>query len=223
MNPGNTHAKGGGRRGREGRNIVRDGSLAEITIALVAGRDESLHVSIGREHPSRYSLGPAGVIGQRIAVHVHPFGWRGTCWPALPDDQARPDRWYPPADSHPRGSGTSTGRAAAATGTARRQVGHALGWSACFTRDRKPAQQRILSARALIGSHTVTRLCRLTLMAAAVMKRVPQPVSGNLLSPDSAGLVPQPAGRYVYEAVDQAGDRREREAHQQLHMPGLPR
>jgi hypothetical protein len=100
MDPGKPPAEGAGRRRREGRNVVRDGPLVEMEIALVAGGDEGLHVSIGREHPRRYSFDPRMVAGQRIAVHFRPFGWRVLAGRPPPDDRVQPDRWYPPAHSH---------------------------------------------------------------------------------------------------------------------------
>src|SRR5580704_3905304 len=78
-NPGNTHAEGAGRRRGQGRNIVGDGSLVEMEIALVAGRDDGLHVSIGRQRPGRYSFGLRMIAGEGIVVHVHPLA--GECWP----------------------------------------------------------------------------------------------------------------------------------------------
>src|SRR5580700_7715743 len=110
LNPGDTHAEGAGRRRCEGRNIVRDGALVEIKIALVAGRDEGLDVSIGREHPGRHSLGLRTVIGERAAVHIDPLigGYLPAGLP--PGDRARPDRWCPPTDSHaPAAAGPSAG------------------------------------------------------------------------------------------------------------------
>src|SRR6202034_2425686 len=80
LNPGNTHAEGAGRCRGQGRDIVGDGPLAEITIAFVSGRDESPDVSIGREYPGRYSLDPRAVVGERITIHVHPL--LGEYWPA---------------------------------------------------------------------------------------------------------------------------------------------
>src|SRR6185369_3085878 len=77
--PGNAHAEGAGRRHCQGRNIVGDGSLAEIAIALVSGGDEGLHLSIGRELPGRYSFGLRVVAGEGIVVHLHPLD--SECWP----------------------------------------------------------------------------------------------------------------------------------------------
>src|SRR5271166_4412420 len=71
VNPGNTHAEGAGRRRCQGRNVVRDGPLVEMEEALVAGGDEGLHVSIGRERPGRYPFGLRVVAGEGIVVHVH--------------------------------------------------------------------------------------------------------------------------------------------------------
>jgi hypothetical protein len=65
-----------------------------MEIALVPGGDESLDVGIGREHPGRHSLGLRAVIGQRIAVHVHPRLITTCRHP--PNDRVRPDRWYRP-------------------------------------------------------------------------------------------------------------------------------
>src|SRR5208282_2520718 len=92
MNPGNTHAEGAGRRRCQGRNIVGDRSLVEMEIALIASADESLHVSIGRERPGRYSFGLRVVAGEGIAVHVHPLA--GECWLASTNGWALPDRSY---------------------------------------------------------------------------------------------------------------------------------
>src|ERR1700749_3060877 len=78
-NPGNTYAEGAGRRRRQGRNIVGDSPLREMAIALVAGRDEGLHVGIGRERPSRHVSGLRVVAGEGIVVHVHPRA--GECCP----------------------------------------------------------------------------------------------------------------------------------------------
>jgi len=61
--PGNTHAEGSGRRRCQGRNIVRDRPLTQIAIALVAGRDQGLHVSIGREHPGSTPVDTCPVSG----------------------------------------------------------------------------------------------------------------------------------------------------------------
>src|SRR5690348_18439278 len=61
--PGNAHAERAGRRRCQGRNIVGDGPLIEMAIALVAGGDEGLHVSVGRELPGRYSFGLGVVAG----------------------------------------------------------------------------------------------------------------------------------------------------------------
>src|SRR5271169_4728923 len=78
-NPSNTHAEGAGRRRCQGRNIVGDGPLVEMAIALVAGGDEGLHVSVGRELPGRYSFGLRVVAGEGIVVHALPLA--GECWP----------------------------------------------------------------------------------------------------------------------------------------------
>ena len=69
---GHAHAEGAGRRRGQGRNIVGDGPLAEMAVALVSGGDEGLHVSIGRELPGRYSFGLRVVAGEGIVVHLHP-------------------------------------------------------------------------------------------------------------------------------------------------------
>jgi hypothetical protein len=74
-----THPEGAGRRRGQGRNIVGDSPLVETAIALVAGRDEGLHVSIGREYPCRYSFGLRMIAGEGIVIHVHPLA--GECWP----------------------------------------------------------------------------------------------------------------------------------------------
>ena len=58
---------------------VGDRPLAEMAIALVAGRDDGLHVSIGRERPSRHVSGLRVVAGEGIVVHVHPRA--GECCP----------------------------------------------------------------------------------------------------------------------------------------------
>src|SRR5712675_694566 len=81
VNPGNTHAEGVRRCRCQGRNIVGDSPLVEMAIALVASGNEGLHVSIGRERPSRYSFGLRVVAGEGIVVHVHPLA--GECWPTL--------------------------------------------------------------------------------------------------------------------------------------------
>src|SRR5580692_89346 len=77
--PGHTHAEGAGRRRCQGRNVVGDGPLVEMAIALVAGGDEGLHVCIGRERPGRYSFGLRVVAGEGIVVHLHPLA--SECWP----------------------------------------------------------------------------------------------------------------------------------------------
>src|SRR5580704_11327724 len=95
LNPGNTHAEGAGRRRCEGRNIVGDGPLAEMEIALVAGGDEGLHVGIGREHPGRYSFGFRVVAGERIVVHIRPLVGEylpaATRWPGSTGHQTEPN------------------------------------------------------------------------------------------------------------------------------------
>src|SRR5271170_3228434 len=78
-NPGNTHAEGARRRRCQGGNVVGDGPLVEVAIALVAAGDEGLHVSIGRELPGRYSFGLRVVAGEGIVVHALPLA--AGCWP----------------------------------------------------------------------------------------------------------------------------------------------
>src|SRR5215472_17901790 len=67
-NPGHAHAEGAGRSCGERRNVVGDGPLVEMEIALVAGGDEGLHVSIGRECPGRYVFGLLVVHGPPLAA-----------------------------------------------------------------------------------------------------------------------------------------------------------
>jgi hypothetical protein len=50
-----------------------------MAIALVAGRDEGLYVSIGREYSGRYSFGLRMIAGEGIVIHAHPLA--GECWP----------------------------------------------------------------------------------------------------------------------------------------------
>src|ERR1700745_3393504 len=63
VNPGNTHAEGVRRRRCQGGNIVGDSPFVEMAKALVAGGNEGLHVSIGRERPGRYSFGLRVIAG----------------------------------------------------------------------------------------------------------------------------------------------------------------
>src|SRR5215470_5803304 len=82
-NPGNAHPEGAGRRRGQGGNIVGDGPLAEMAIALVASRDEGLHVSIGRKYPGRHSFGLRMIAGAGIVIHAYPLAdecWPGTTW-----------------------------------------------------------------------------------------------------------------------------------------------
>src|SRR5258705_3457610 len=85
-NPGNAHAEGAGRRGGEGRNVVGDDALIKMEKALVPGGDESLHVSIGRKFPRRYSFDPTMVVGKGSGVHGRPSVGEylpvSTRWPA---------------------------------------------------------------------------------------------------------------------------------------------
>jgi hypothetical protein len=55
-----------------------------MAIALIAGGDEGLHLSIGRERPGRYSSGPREV-AEGIVVHVHPTStrWPGSAGPMV--------------------------------------------------------------------------------------------------------------------------------------------
>src|SRR5690349_17830876 len=71
--PGNAHPEGAGRRRGQGRNIVGDLPLAEMAIALVAGGDEGLHVSIGREYAGRHPFGLRMIAGVGIVIHAHPL------------------------------------------------------------------------------------------------------------------------------------------------------
>src|SRR5689334_3084382 len=89
--PGHAHAEGAGRRRGQGRNIVGDGPLAEMSITLVAGGDEGLHVSVGREFPGRYSFGLGVVAGEGIVVHRHPLA--SECWSARAKVPAVPPGW----------------------------------------------------------------------------------------------------------------------------------
>src|SRR5271166_3844854 len=73
LHPGETHAEGAGRRRGEGGNVIGDGPLVEMAIALVARGDDGLHVSVGRERPGRYSFGRSVVIPEGIVVHAHPL------------------------------------------------------------------------------------------------------------------------------------------------------
>src|SRR5271166_531182 len=73
LHPGDTHAEGAGRRRGEGGNVIGDGPLVEMAIALVARGDDGLHVSVGRERPGRYSFGRSVVIPEGIVVHAHPL------------------------------------------------------------------------------------------------------------------------------------------------------
>jgi hypothetical protein len=50
-----------------------------MAIAFVAGRDKSLHVSIGREYSGRYSFGLSVIAAEGIVIHAHPLA--GECWP----------------------------------------------------------------------------------------------------------------------------------------------
>jgi len=76
VKPGHAHAEGAGRRRGQGRNIVGDGPLVDMEIALVADGDERLHVCVGRELSGRYSFGLGVVAGDGIVVHIHPLGGR---------------------------------------------------------------------------------------------------------------------------------------------------
>ena len=67
-NPGNAHAEGAGRSGGEGGNVVGDGPLVEMEKALVAGGDEGLDVSIGREYAGRYAFGLRRIAGEGIVA-----------------------------------------------------------------------------------------------------------------------------------------------------------
>src|SRR5215813_9414996 len=91
-NPGNAHPEGAGRSRGQGRNIVGDGPLAEMAIALVASRDEGLHVSIGREHSGRYSFGLSMIAGEGLVIHAHPLA--GECGRIPPGERDPPRRWY---------------------------------------------------------------------------------------------------------------------------------
>jgi hypothetical protein len=48
-----------------------------MAIAFVAGRDEGLHISIGREYSGRYSFGLSMIAGEGIVIHAHPLA--GEC------------------------------------------------------------------------------------------------------------------------------------------------
>jgi Domain of unknown function (DUF4331) len=73
-NPFTTPKASGDAAARAGiGNIVGDSPFVEMAKALVAGGNEGLHVSIGRERPGRYSFGLRVIAGDGIVVHAHPL------------------------------------------------------------------------------------------------------------------------------------------------------